>query len=164
MNQALRPPAAAAPPPTPPGVSPLNSARPTSAVASGPANSATADPRSSRSLASCNSTRHSANSESAGPNPTGVSCEIATTCRAAPAQGNAMFNGRGDGDSPRKGANATAVPNPYSARTMRCRVTITAGTNRTRDSGGPARLSGGHLLDQTYGKTAVEPGVHDLKQ
>src|SRR5438477_1744994 len=161
MNQALRLPAASAPPP---GVSPLNSARPTSAVASGPAISATADPRSSRSLASCNNTRHSANIESAGPNPTGVSCEIATTCTAAPAHGNATFKGRGDGGSRRKGANANAVPNPYSAKTMRCRVTITAGTKRTRDGGGPARLSGGHLFDQAYGKTSIEPGMHDLEQ
>src|SRR2546426_4427015 len=161
MNHALRLPAASAPPA---GVSPLKSARPTSAVASGPVNSATADPRSNRSLASCSSTRHSAKIESAGPNPTGVSCEIATTCTAAPAHGSAMFSARGDGGSLRKGAKASAVPNPYSARTMRCRVTITADTNRTRAGRGPGRLLGGHLLDQAYGETSVEPGMQDLEQ
>src|SRR5712664_963856 len=164
MNHALGLLAASAPPPPPPGVSPLNSATPTSAVASGPVNTATADARSNRSLASSSSTRHNANIESAGPSPTGVSCEIASTCAAAPADGNAMFSARGDGGSPRKGAKASAVPNPYSARTMRCRVTITAGTNRTRAGRGPGRLSGGHLLDQAYGETSLEPGVHDLEQ
>src|SRR6266705_4497439 len=117
MNHALRLPATSAPPP---GVSPLNSARPTSAVASGPVNSATADPRSNRSLASCSSTRHNASIESAGPNPTGVSCAIASTCTAAPAHGSAMFSARGDGGS-RSEEHTSELQSPYD---LVCRLLL----------------------------------------
>src|SRR5205814_1754042 len=69
-NHAFRPAEGSAP-----GASPLRIASPTRPVASGPAKNATAEPRSSRSLASCNRTRHSASIEMAGPRPIGVSCE-----------------------------------------------------------------------------------------
>src|SRR6266487_226365 len=158
-NHALRATAASAP-----GVSPLKMARPTSPVASGAAKNETAEPRSSRSLASCNNTRQSASIESAGPRPTGVSCETATTWTAAPAHGSAIVSARGRARKPINGASASAVANPYSARATRCRVRITAGTSRAHARGGPGRLSGGHLLDQSYRQTAVQPGVHDLDQ
>src|SRR5437867_10489702 len=140
------------------GVRPLRSARPTSPVADGAAKKDTADPRSRRSLASCSRTRHSASIESAGPRPTSVSWEIATTCTAAPAEGNAITKARrdreggdaeGDARRPVKGANTSAVANPYSAKTIRCRVTITANTGRAHAQG-PGSPLGWHLLDQSY--------------
>src|SRR2546422_1783266 len=156
-NQVLRPAATSAP-----GVSPLRIASPTSPVASGPAKKETAEPRSNRSLASWSSTRQSASVDNAGPRPISVSREIATTCTAAPAHGSAIVSARGAGRKPMKGANVSAVAKPYSARTTRCRVTITADTVQAHQRDGPGRLSGGHLLDQPYRKTALQPGMRDL--
>src|SRR6266581_4466436 len=147
-----------------PGASPLRRARPTRPVASGAAKKETAEPRSSRSLASCSSTRQNASIESAGPRPTGVSCEIATTWTAAPAQGSAIVRARGAARPPMNGARTNAVASPYSANAARCRVTITADTSRAHERRRPGRLSGGHLLDQPYWKTPFQPRVHDLDQ
>src|SRR5260370_4859162 len=158
-NDALRATAASAS-----GVSPLRMARLTSPVASGAVKNETAEPRSSRSLASCNNTRQSASIESAGPRPMGVSCETATTWTAAPAHGSAIVSARGRARKPMNGASANAVANPYIARATRCRVIITAGTSRAHARGGPGRLSGGHLLDQSYRQTAVQPRVPYLDQ
>src|SRR5262249_29281621 len=99
----------------------------------------------------------------AGPRPTGMSCEIAMTWNAAPAQGNAIVNARGAGRPPRNGASTNAVANPYSANAMRCRVTITADPGQAHQRG-PGGLSGRHLLDQPYGKTRLQRGVADLQQ
>src|SRR5580765_1402588 len=161
-NHALRPGVASAS-----GVRPLRIASPRSPVASGAAKKETADPRSRRSLASCSSTRQSASIESAGPSPTGVSWETPMTCTAAPAHGNAMVSARGVARSPTNGANASAVASPYSASATRCRVTITANREpgpRRRAGGEPGLHSGRHLLDQSYRKTALEPGMRDLNE
>src|SRR6266853_602769 len=154
-NHALRATAASAP-----GSSPLRMARPTSPVASGAVKNETAEPRSRRSLASCSNTRQSASIESAGPRPTGVSCEMAMTWTAAPPQGSAMVRTRGAARKPMNGASANAVANAYSARATRCRVRITASTSRAHRRVGPGRLSGGHLLDQQAGG-GVLTSVHD---
>src|SRR5256886_2144514 len=158
-NHAFRPAEGSAP-----GASPLRIASPTRPVASGPAKNATAEPRSSRSLASCNRTRHSASIEMAGPRPIGVSCETATTWAAAPAHGTAIVSARGAAGRPKNGANAIAVVKPYSARAMRCRVTITTGTRSRARERGPGRSSGRHLLDQPNRKTRAETGMDDLDQ
>src|SRR5436309_139196 len=157
-NQVLRAPTVSAP-----GASPLSSASPTRPVASGAAKNDTAEPRSRRSLASCNRTRQRASIDSAGPRPTSVSCETATTWTAAPAQGIAIVRTRGAGRKPMNGANVSAVANPYSARATRCSVTITPDTGRAHDIG-PGRLSGRHLLDQPYRHTPFERRIHDLEQ
>src|SRR5262249_28974863 len=145
------------------GVRPLSIASATRPVASGPAKNETADPRSSRSLASWSRTRQNASIDRAGPRPTGMSCEIAMTWNAAPAQGNAIVNARGAGRPPRNGASTNADANPYSANAMRCRVTITADPGQAHQRG-PGGLSGRHLLDQPYGKTRLQRGVADLQQ
>src|SRR6266513_347170 len=158
-NHAFRPAEGSAP-----AASPLRLATPTRPVASGPAKNAPAEPRSSRSLTSCNRTRHSASIEMAGPRPIGVSCETATTWTAAPAQGTAIVSARGAAGRPKNGANASTVVKPYSARAMRCRVTITTGTRSRARARGPGRASGRHLLDQPNRKTHVETGMDDLDQ
>jgi len=55
----------------------------------------------------------------------------------------------GDVRNPVNGARTTAVANPYNAKTMRCRVTITANMGRTQEVA-PGRPSGWHLFDQSY--------------
>src|SRR5439155_7551996 len=157
-NQVLRAPTVSAP-----RASPLSSASPTRPAASGAAKNDTAEPRSRRSLASCNRTRQRASIDNAGPRPTSVSCETATTWTAAPAQGIAIVRTRGAGRKPMNGANVSAVANPYSARATRCSVTITPDTGRAHDIG-PGRLSGRHLLDQPYRHTPFERRIHDLEQ
>ena len=68
MDHALRP--GAWPVPAPPsGASPINMARPTSPVASGPVNTPTADARNSPSLAACRIIRNNASIESVGATP-----------------------------------------------------------------------------------------------
>ncbi len=82
-------------------------------------NKATADARSSASLASCNRIRHSASSDSDGANPTTESCDTPTTCSAAPAAVAASITTRDGAPTPKNGASAKAVATPYSARAIR---------------------------------------------
>src|SRR6185503_11493671 len=159
MSHALRPAGTSVP-----GLSPLKTARPTSPVASGEVKNDTAEPRNRRSLASCSSTRQNASMESAGPRPTSVSWERATTCAAAPAQGNAIASAREVVPRyPMNGANTSPVARAYSVRAIRWSVTITTKIGRARLRE-PGRLLGGHLLDQAYRKTSIESWVHDLNQ
>src|SRR5438034_1338669 len=161
INQALRPAEGSAP-----GARPISKASPTRPVASGLVKNATAEPRNSRSLASCSSTRHSASIDSAGASPTRVSRETATTWMAAPAQGSPMVRTRGATGNPTNGASVSAVARPYSARARICRVRITLRTRRrgaaARGDPPPGRRSGGHLLDQPHRQAGVEGRVADL--
>src|SRR5258708_2645413 len=84
-----------------PGARPSSSANPTSPAANGAVNRATAEARSTASLASCSRIRQSASNDSDGASPTTDSCDTPTTWSAAPAAlAASIATGAGAQDDP----------------------------------------------------------------
>src|SRR3989442_1670181 len=148
----------------PSGASPMSNGSPSSPVASGPVNTATADARNSPSLAACSAMRNRASMESVGATPRKeVSRATPITCAPMPSSGTPNASTRGAGRSPANGVNASAAASAYrpSASTWGTRTTgRKAPAPRDTVAGG---RSGRHLPDEPHRHARNEFGVADIQ-